>query len=122
MSRVRGPDVVAGWGLANAALVVGLIGYGDGILPIALYAGSALLIELVAIVTWWTMRTHPVWAARTPSPRRSRTAALAAAVVALVGSGIVWSWWMALPAVYPFALLLVGPDALWAHQEENSAS
>ncbi len=105
MSRVSGPDVVAGWGLFNGFLVAGLIGYGESAIPIALYAGSAVLIELVALTTWWVMRAHPVWAARSPSPRRTRTSALAAAAIALVGAGIVWSWWMALPALYPIAAM-----------------
>jgi hypothetical protein len=103
--------VVAGWGLANAVLVAGLLGYGESAIPIALYAGSAILIELVAVATAWVMRRHPAWAARSPSPRRSRRAALAAAAVGLVGVGIVWSWWMALPALYPLAAMLAPEDS-----------
>ncbi|MGN6474643.1 MAG: hypothetical protein ACTHK4_13480 [Mycobacteriales bacterium] len=105
MTRVSGPDVVAAWGLFNGFLVAGLIGYGDNAIPIALYAGSAVLIELVALVTWRVMRTHPVWAARSPSPHRTRRSALLATAVALVGAGIIWSWWMALPALYPLAAM-----------------
>jgi hypothetical protein len=115
---MSGPDVIAAWGIANGLLVTILIGYGDSAFPVALYATSATLIELVALVTWWVMRRHPVWAARSPAPARSRASALAAAVVALVGSGIVWSWWMALPALYPLAALLGDRDGplRWARR------
>jgi hypothetical protein len=110
MSRLKGPDVVAAWGIANAVLLAVLIGYGERASAVAVYAVSTALIELVALVTWVVMCRQPEWAARSPAPARSRASALAAAVVALVGAGIVWDWWIALPALYPFAALLADRD------------
>jgi hypothetical protein len=117
VAEVRGPDVVAAWGAGNGALLAILIGYGEGPIPIALYAGSVALLELVALVTWWVMRRHPAWAHRTPGPQRAVPAVLAALVAAAVGAGLVWSWWLALPGLYPlgalagrFASAMAGPD------------
>ncbi|HEX3707845.1 MAG TPA: hypothetical protein VHV76_14560 [Mycobacteriales bacterium] len=110
MERISGPDVVAAWGIANGALLAILIGYGENVFAVALYASSATLIEVIALVTWWVMRRHPAWAARSPAPTRTRASALAAAVVALIGVGLVWDRWMALPALYPLAALLADRD------------
>lgn len=106
MNKVSGPDVVAAWGAVNGLLVAILIGYGENVFAIALYAASVALIELVAIATWWVQRTRMPWAARSPAPRPSRAAALAAITAGFVGAGIVWSWWVALPGAYPLAALL----------------
>jgi hypothetical protein len=107
VSRPRGPDVVAAWGLANAVLLGVLIGYGDRAAAIAVYAGSVGLIELLALGAWWVMSAHPVWAATSPEPRRSRASMLVAAIAAAVGVGAVWDWWFALAAVYPAGALVM---------------
>jgi hypothetical protein len=107
MSELRGPDVVALWGAGNGALLGILIGYGDNPWPMALYGGSVALIELVALITWWVLRRHEVWAHASPAPRPTRAALLAGEAVALVGAGIVWDWWIALPALYPLGALVL---------------
>jgi hypothetical protein len=107
MSReLTGPDVIAGWGLANAVLFVVLVVFGEQALPIALYGGTVALIETGALVGWLAGSRHPDAAAQTRAPRRTLTSLLLAAIVALAGAGAVWDWWIALPAVYPALALL----------------
>jgi hypothetical protein len=106
MSTVRGPDVICLWGAGNAVLLGILIGYGDWVMPIALYAGSVLVIELVGIVFWFTYLTRLPQASHVPAPRRTNSALMAALVAGFVGIGLVYKGWMATPAAFPALALL----------------
>jgi hypothetical protein len=109
-ARFNGPDLVATWGAANAVLLGVHIGYGGGVsgsIPLALYGGSVLLTELVALAAWWTLRHRPDVATVTPVPRTSRIALWGGVAAAFIVLGLVYDPWLMLPAIYPLVGVLI---------------
>jgi hypothetical protein len=121
MSNVRGPDVITLWGVGNALLVGILIGYGESWIPIGLYAGSVLLIELIGVLFWLIYLSKLPRVGYTYAPRPTRAALLGGLIAAFVGAGLVYKGWMAVPAAYPALVLVSEAGSWWWNRREAVA-
>ena len=111
------PVVVAVWGVFNAIAVLLFIGIvvggGPGRVPqtaevwaaVGIYASSADLVFLIALVTWLVRRRRPEGLARGLAvPRRPATMLMLAIAFAMLWLGLPFGEWVPIMAVLPLAI------------------
>lgn len=101
------PVVVAFWGLLNVVALVVLAGFlaggsGGHLVELYIYIGSALLVLLLAALTWRARRRRPEGLSRGLAvPRRPASALLLALAFMMLWLGLAFGVWLPILAVVP---------------------
>ncbi len=101
------PFVVAFWGLLNVVALVVLAGFlagrsGGHLVELYIYIGSALLVLLLAALTWRARRRRPEGLSRGLAvPRRPASALLLALAFMMLWLGLAFGVWLPILAVVP---------------------
>ena len=103
------PAIMAIWGVFNVALLSVLAGFGGKPAVVAIYAGSAALVELFALTAWRRYRRRGGGRRQLPS---GDSIPLVVAGIVVAGLGFVFYWPLAITAIAPFTLAFMRESSL----------